>query len=472
MGYRTNNLFFIIIFFYLFHSCSFSQNLQIGGSSDALIPAGEFQMGDHFGYVDPNHPTDELPLHLVKIDSFYMAKNLVTNMQFLSFLNSYLADSLITVIKNVVYKKGGSDIYYYTYSFAPTYSISYTGGTFAIVDFRSNHPVVGVQWYGAAAYCNWLSVQNGLESCYNLTTWDCDFSRNGYRLPTEAEWEYAGRGGHTNPYFIFPNSNTIDTTVANLPSSGDPYETGSYPYTTPVGFYDGQLKLKTDYNWPGTAISYQTGNGVNGFGLYDMQGNVWELINDWYGQNYYSISPYSNPTGPDSSFKMPDGRPCRGMRGGNWYNGSDTTGVNDGYARVSNRDLSYYRGPLDKDQTWCVVGFRVARSTGENVLPVELTSFTAHTNNSSVLLSWKTAAELNSSEFQIERKSDNLDIWNLVGTVNACGNCNSISSYSYLDSVTAGRYKYRLKLIDNNGSFKYSSIISTNILIPTSITLQ
>jgi hypothetical protein len=122
------------------------------------------------------------------------------------------------------------------------------------------------------------------------------------------------------------------------------------------------LKLKSNYNWPGSAVSYQTSDGVNGFGLYDMQGDVWELIYDWYGQNYYSVSPYNNPTGPDSSFKMPDGIAYRGMRGGNWYNGRDTLGVNDGHSRVSNRDPSYYRGPLPQNDSWCVVGFRIARN--------------------------------------------------------------------------------------------------------------
>ena len=330
--------------------------------TDVLIPGGEFQMGDHFGFVDPGHPSDETPVHLVKIDSFYMAKTITTNQQFLAYLNSSLLNGLIEVRNNIVYSKGGNDIYCYMNQFGSSNSIGYDGKVFSISDFRANHPVVGVMWFGAVAYCNWLSTQNGLDNCYNLTTWDCDFSKNGYRLPTEAEFEYAARGGHNNPYLNFVNGNTIDITTANLPNSGDPYETGSYPYTTPVGFYDGTLKIKSYYNWPGSAANYQTGNGINGFGLYDMQGNVWELIYDWYGQNYYNVSPYHNPNGPDSSFKMPDGLAYRGMRGGNWYNGRDTFGVNDGHSRVSNRDPSYYRGPLPQNDSWCVVGFRVARN--------------------------------------------------------------------------------------------------------------
>ncbi|MEI7661624.1 MAG: DUF1566 domain-containing protein [Bacteroidota bacterium] len=329
--------------------------------SESAIPGGEYMMGDHFGFVDPHHPSDELPVHLVKVDSFNMAKTETTNQQFLGFLNAYLIQGLIEVRNNIVYLTGGTDSLCYTWQYAPWYSIAYDGASFSLADFRANHPMVGVLWFGAVVYCNWLSQQNGLQECYDLTTWDCNFAANGYRLPTEAEWEYAGRGGHTNPYFNYPNGNTIDVTQANLPNSGDPYETGSYPLSTPVGFYDGALKLKADYNWPGSASSYQTADGVNGFGLYDMQGNVWELINDWYGQDYYLNSPYDNPRGPDAGFLMPDGKPYRGMRGGNWYNGYDTNGVNDGHSRVSNRNPSYYRGPQDPHHPWYHIGFRVVR---------------------------------------------------------------------------------------------------------------
>jgi formylglycine-generating enzyme required for sulfatase activity len=336
--------------------------------SEALIPGGEFEMGDHFGFVDPSHPSDELPLHTVKVNSFYMEKTEATNQQFLAFLNDALLKGLIEVRSNIVYAKGGSDIYCYTNQFASYYSIGYDGKVFSIVDFRANHPVTGVMWFGVAAYCNWLSLQNNLEVCYNLATWACDFTKNGYRLPTEAEWEYAGRGGQTNPYFNYPWGNDQDITKANWPESKDPYEgtdVALYPFTTPVGFYDGTLRQKSDFNWPGSAASYQTSNGANGFGLYDMVGNVWELIYDWYGQNYYSISPYDNPTGPATGFIMPDGKAYRGMRGGNWYNGYSITSINDGHSRVSNRNPSYYRGPQDPNHPWYHIGFRTARGYPE-----------------------------------------------------------------------------------------------------------
>jgi formylglycine-generating enzyme required for sulfatase activity len=329
--------------------------------SEVKLPGGEFEMGDHFGFVDPTHPSDELPIHTVTVNSFYIATAETTNQQFLDYLNNALSKGMIEVRSNIVYAAGGTEAYYLTNQYSSFYSIGFAGNTFSIADFRANHPVVGVMWIGAVAYCNWLSLQQGLLECYNLKTMVCDFTKSGYRLPTEAEWEYAARGGRTNPYLNYPAGNTIDITSVNLPDSKDPYETGSFPNTTPVGFYDGKLKQKSEFNWPGSAASYQTANGANSFGLYDMQGNVWEFINDWYGQNYYSISPNDNPKGPESGFILPDGKPYRGMRGGNWYNGLVLGGVNDGHSRVSNRNPSYYRGPQDPDHPYYHLGFRIVR---------------------------------------------------------------------------------------------------------------
>ncbi|MCX6161977.1 MAG: SUMF1/EgtB/PvdO family nonheme iron enzyme [Ignavibacteriae bacterium] len=343
-----------------------ASTLPLDFPSLTLIKGGDFVMGDHHGYVDPQHPSDELPLHTVHVDSIYIGTYELTNQQFCDYLNSAKLQALIEVRNNLVYAVGDTNIYCFINQYASYSSIGWNGTNFSVIDFRANHPVVGVMWFGAAAYCNWLSQQLGLPVCYNLSTWSCDFTKNGIRLPTEAEWEYAGRGGQYNPYYVFPWGNdSMNLSIANWPSSGDPYETGSEPFTTPAGFYNGQLRLKTDYNWPGTASSYQTTNGSNAYGLYDMAGNVWEFVNDWYGQNYYSVSPYRNPKGPETGFIMPDGKPYRGMRGGNWYNGQW------GHSRVANRNPSYYRGPLDPNHPWYHVGFRVARyvyssSTGIN----------------------------------------------------------------------------------------------------------
>jgi uncharacterized protein (TIGR03437 family) len=338
---------------------------QLPGSSKypdmTLLPGGEFQMGDHAGFVDPQHTSDEIPIHRVSVDSFYIGKYDVTNTQYITFLNSAYAQGLIEVLGGIVYRKGSNDVYCDTSQSADYSSIGWDGRTFALADTRGTHPVVGIRWSGAAAYANWLSSQLGLAACYDTATWKCDFSRNGYRLPTEAEWEYAARGGQYNPYYVYPWGDAADAARANWPiDTSNPYRTGSYPWTTPVGFYNGTLRSKTDFAWPGSQTTYQTKDGSNAFGLYDMAGNVWQWVHDWYQTNYYSVSPYKNPTGPDTGSPMPDGLPYRGMRGGNWFNGEQT---DPGHARVSNRDPGYYRGPQDPNHPYYHVGFRVARPT-------------------------------------------------------------------------------------------------------------
>ena len=262
----------------------------------AYIPAGTFEMGDHHDSMG-----DALPVHTVTLDPFYMSKYEITNQQYCDYLNSAYPAQL-KVVSGVVYAADDtSNSYpYCDISIASPFSqINFSDPDFSVnikdgTTDMSNHPMVDVGWYGCVAYCYWKSQQEGLESCYNLSTWDCDFSKNGFRLPTEAQWEYAARGGEHSPYYRYPWGDSIDGSMANYVSSGDPYETGAFPYTTPVGYYDGrQVPAGTDM--------------ANGYGLYDVAGNVFEWCNDWYGS--YSSSPETNPTGPAS----------RVIRGGDWY---------------------------------------------------------------------------------------------------------------------------------------------------------
>ena len=164
----------------------------------------------------------------------------------------------------------------------------------------SNHPVLYVSWYGAVAYCNYY----------------------GYRLPTEAEWEYAARGGQYSPYYRYPWGNDIDGSNANYSSSGDPYEAGTSPHTTPVGYYNGsQIPFGVDM--------------ANGYGLYDVAGNLKEWCSDWFDLNYYTVSPYDNPTGPANGS-------VRVVRGGAWTGNTDSclVAIRDS-TTPSNRNIHY-----------------------------------------------------------------------------------------------------------------------------------
>jgi gluconolactonase len=324
------------------------------------VAGGTFVMGDHSGL---GNATDELPLHAVSLDGFSIGRYEVTNAEFCVFLNDAMADGSVTVASGAVLSRDGALEYCDLYKTGGASRIAWDGARFSVAEGRMSHPATGVRWEGAAAYCNWLGDREGFPALYDVATGRWTATATGYRLPTEAEWEWAALGGRNDSYPMFPWGDHPDSSRANLPGSGDPYEDGRLPATTPAGFYDGGLRQRADFGWPGGQGSYNTGNGSNALGLQDLAGNVLEWVHDLYGADYYSSSPAANPSGPAGGTLMPDGRAHHALRGGSWLSSEY------GFTRIADRMSGYERGPKDTDCAYGDVGFRVvlgaARSTGE-----------------------------------------------------------------------------------------------------------
>ncbi|MEO0584308.1 MAG: formylglycine-generating enzyme family protein, partial [Bacteroidota bacterium] len=235
---------------------------------------GSFMMGSEDG------GSDEKPVHKVTLSPFYMAETEVTVAQFKAFIDD-------TGYKTDADKDGESYIWTgsaWDRKSGVNWRCDVKGDKRPASDF--DHPVIHVSWHDAAAYTQWVSQQTG----------------DKYRLPTEAEWEYAaGAGASNRTKYAGTNSSTIDAYAVHWGNSNQ--------QTAPV-------KSKRP----------------NTIGLYDMSGNVWEWCQDRYG--IYPSSSQTNPTGPTSG-------DYRVMRGGSWFNDPQFCRVAFRFSYSPSRRLSY-----------------------------------------------------------------------------------------------------------------------------------
>lgn len=239
-----------------------------------LIPAGEFQMGEPAGEADAE--ANEKPQHRVRITKpYYLGIHEVTRGQFAQFVQteSYKMEAERDGKGGWGYDESTNEIGVRKQQ----YTWRNTGWP-----MTDDHPVVNVSWNDALAFCTWLSRKEG----------------KAYRLPTEAEWEYACRAGTTTKWSHGNDPEGL-ATIGNVADR-------SFTLKKPGG-RDRGIESNDGY-----VFSAPVGNFLpNRFGLYDMTGNVWEWCGDWYGEKYYGESPSSDPSGPRT------GSDCV-TRGGSW----------------------------------------------------------------------------------------------------------------------------------------------------------
>jgi formylglycine-generating enzyme required for sulfatase activity len=288
------------------------------------VPGGQFWMGSDV------HP-DSQPLHLVYVDGFWMDRTTVTNDQFARFVRE---TGYVTVAEKKPDARQFPDVP--SEKLAPFSSVftppdcpcrlddhlqwwkpvqgadwRHPEGPQSNLGGRGNHPVVHVSWKDAVAYAEWA----------------------GKRLPTEAEFEFAARGGLDRKRYVWGDELTPGGKwQANIWQGNFPNENTAadgFRGTAPVGSFP-----------------------PNGFGLYDMSGNVWQWCGDWYRPDYYLESPRRNPQGPASGIDPAEpGQPKRVQRGGSFL---CTDQYCTGYLPGS-------RGKGEVESGSCNVGFRCVR---------------------------------------------------------------------------------------------------------------
>jgi len=286
-----------------------------------LLSKGSFMMGSDEGEAD------EKPFHKVSFDyDFYIGKYEITNKQFMEFLNDANVSSKGILNGKELIILSGDDWGKGQYRVI--------SGNFILNDFdKGNYPARLITWWGAMEYCNWLSEEAGLPKAYDKNgnllnrygkkTTDPSEVK-GYRLPTEAEWEYTAKGGKNKKtsdlYYVFSGSNELDV----------------------VGWYRDNCINKQYPIYSGRGTHKVGSKKANEKGIYDMSGNLWEWCHDFYSADFYKTCSEVNPVNNTKS-------DYRIRRGGGWP--YETI-----HCRVTNRGGNVPTG------TDSVQGFRVVRT--------------------------------------------------------------------------------------------------------------
>ncbi len=300
--------------------------LAVSPTNMVFVEGGTFTMGDTWG----NGRESARPVHSVTLDAFEMSICEITQSEMAQVMNWAYENEKIVVRKKAVRsnEREPEDLF-------PSENLGWAEESFEPEEV--DLPAHQVSWYGAAAYCNYRSEMEGLKSCYKMKgseRWQCNREANGYRLPTEAEWEYAARGGALGRNTKYSGSDILDEVgwgrKTEVRQHGAFEGVGTrYAGTGPVLVSKMQV------------VGQKTCNELE---FYDMSGNVWEWCNDWYGD--YEDGSQTNPAGSGN----PNKKKTRVIRGGSY--GS----MGEGSCRVDFRGLS-----TSAKWDWSI-GFRVVRS--------------------------------------------------------------------------------------------------------------
>jgi len=309
-------------------------------NAEVLINPGSFLMGGNFDARAPVD-SDELPQHFVTIShSFFISKNEITIKEYCNFLNNKsswinyqtAAENGAGILCNGVINFSGAESKPLVWLPIIGNIIAESGGVWSPNPIsKSNHPMVNVTWFGAALFCNYLSERDLLVPIYSTNTWECDWSiigetNSGYHLPSEAQWEFAARGGNYSN--AFPWGQNLVYENCNIFKSVDSfdYENDSiYPCTTQVGNFS-----------------------PNANGIFDVIGNVAEWCDDWYNPKFYTNSSSIDPICRlPSTFLV--GGTNKVLRGGSWA-----------YSPKMFPNLSA-RAPWNQSVSDIDIGFRIVR---------------------------------------------------------------------------------------------------------------